>query len=291
MSPTIPRLSTIAALLLAASAAPGAPDGASHAARTQVAGDSGAIELGTGALPIADIVKRTNHAAYYQGKDGRARVKMTITDRSGGTRIREFTLLRANAPGSAEGDQKYYAYFHAPADLSKMVFIVHKHLGQDDDRWLYVPSLDLAKRIAASDKRTSFVGSNFFYEDVSGRSIDEDDHKLVKVTDNYFVTEHTPKRASSVEFSKYVMHVHRGTFLPTQVEYFSKSGKTYRKMSVDKVETIQGKPTVTKATLRDLQAGTSTVLEFSGIEYDLGIEDKIFSERYLRRAPRAYLDR
>ena len=46
---------------------------------------------------INEIVKRTNHTAYYQGQDGRARVQMTITDSSGNTREREFTILRRNA--------------------------------------------------------------------------------------------------------------------------------------------------------------------------------------------------
>ncbi|HOQ91278.1 MAG TPA: outer membrane lipoprotein-sorting protein, partial [Candidatus Hydrogenedentes bacterium] len=45
---------------------------------------------------VDEIVKKTNHVAYYQGKDGRARVKMTITDKQGNTREREFTILRRN---------------------------------------------------------------------------------------------------------------------------------------------------------------------------------------------------
>jgi hypothetical protein len=39
--------------------------------------------------PTVDkIVKKANHMAYYQGKDGRARVKMTVTDAQGRTRTR-----------------------------------------------------------------------------------------------------------------------------------------------------------------------------------------------------------
>ncbi len=39
-----------------------------------------------------------------------------------------------------------------------------------------LPDLDLVKRIAAGDKRTSFVGSHFLYEDISGRAVQEDKH-------------------------------------------------------------------------------------------------------------------
>ena len=47
--------------------------------------------------------------------------------------------------------------------------------------------------------------------------------------------------------------------------------------------------TVTKSRMRDLRGGGETVLEYSNVEYDLGLPDDVFSERYLRRAPREYI--
>ena len=247
-----------------------------------------AVPADAGELTADEIVVRTNQAAYYQGDDGRATVTMTITDSQGSERTREFTVLRRNDPDS-DGDQRFYVYFHKPADFSKMVFMVHKHTEGDDDRWLYLSSLDLVKRIAASDERTSFVGSDFFYEDVSGRSPSEDDHELIKTTESYYVLEHKPKDSGSVEFARYTTYIHRKTFLPTKAEYFDASGKKYRVMTVDAVKEFDGKPTVTKATIEDLRAGSKTVIEFSNVEYDIGIPDKIFTERYLRRPPVKYL--
>ena len=98
------------------------------------------------------------------------------------SRTREFTWLRLNTD-QADRDQKFYVYFHRPADVNKMVFMVWKHLQADDNRWLYLPALDLVKRIAATDERTAFVGSDFFYEDVSGRTIHEDRHELLDTTE------------------------------------------------------------------------------------------------------------
>jgi hypothetical protein len=116
---------------------------------------------------VQEIVERANLAAYYAGDDGRARVRMTITDAQGRERIRQFVILRRDI--SEGGDQDYALLFERPADVRNTVFIVHKHVGKNDDRWLYLPDLDLVKRIAAGDERTSFVGSHFVYEDVSGR--------------------------------------------------------------------------------------------------------------------------
>ena len=113
----------------------------------------------TETLSVDEIVNRANLAAYYAGNDGRAEVMMTITDAQGRARKREFVILRHDVVDG--GQQQFYVYFKKPSDVRKMVFMVHKYIDKDDDRWLYLPALDLVKRIAASDRRTSFVGSHF----------------------------------------------------------------------------------------------------------------------------------
>jgi len=249
------------------------------------------------ATPTVDeIVHRSNMTTYYQGQDGRAQVKMTITDSQGRKRQRRITILRIDGAKSdaIEGDayqngQKFYVYFHRPADVSKMAFLVWKHPDQDDDRWLYLPALDLVKRIASSDKRTSFVGSDFFYEDVSGRRLDEDNHELIETTKSYYVIKNTPKDLASVEFSYYKMFIHKQSFIPVQVEYYDKAGVKYRVAKALGVKTIQGYPTVIKAAINNLKTGSKTVMEYTKVEYDIGLDDALFTERYLRKAPRKQL--
>lgn len=236
---------------------------------------------------VDEIIQKTNLASYYAGEDGRARVKMTITDSQGRARTRIFTVLRKDTVDG--GEQKFYIHFHEPADVAKMTFIVHKYMDREDDRWLYLPDLDLEKRIAAADKRTSFVGSDFFYEDISGRSLDEDVHELLRTTDSYYVLKHTPKKPGSVEFGHYTMHVDKRTFLPMRVEFFDKSGQKYRVMAVEKVKMIQGHPTVLRATMENTKTGSKTTIAYGGIRYDIGLPDKVFGKRYLKRAPVKYL--
>ncbi len=242
---------------------------------------------------VQEIVERASYTSYYQGEDGRAQVHMSIKDASGNERIREFTMLRWDSAqkGMENVDQKFYVYFHRPSDVREMVFMVWKHVAQreTDDRWLYLPALDLVKRIAATDERTSFVGSHFFYEDVSGRNVTEDNHELVEVTDNYYVVKSTPKNPDLVEFSYYKNWIHRDTFLPVQTVYFDKNREKYREYKVLEVETIQGYKTVTKARMSDLRDGGQTTIEYRNVTYNIGLPEDIFSERYLRRAPMQYL--
>ena len=232
---------------------------------------------------VDEIVNKTNLAAYYAGDDGKSDVTMTITDSQGRTRSREFTILRRDVEDG--GAQKFYVYFKKPSDVRRMVFMVHKFIDKDDDRWLYLPALDLVKRIAASDKRTSFVGSHFFYEDVSGRGIAEDAHELVKTTDRLYVLKNTPKDPDSVEFSSFTLYIDKKTFIPMKIEYLNTQGETYRTVEALEVKDIQGVPTVTKSSVKDLMVGGETVSEFTNIQYDIDLSDDVFTERYLRRAP------
>jgi hypothetical protein len=238
---------------------------------------------------VQRIVDRASATAYYQGEDGKATVHMAITDDQGRERTRDFIILRHDVADKDNGEQRFFVYFQKPADVSRTVFMVWKHVGSGDDRWLYLPSLDLVKRIAPSDERTSFVGSNFFYEDVSGRGPGEDEHRLAEVTENYFVVESTPKDASSVEFARYRNYIHRQSFIPVKTEYFDERGELYRTYEVMKVETIQGYPTVVESKMTDLASGGSTTLTYESVEYDLGLPEDIFTERYLRNPPRRYL--
>ena len=233
---------------------------------------------------VEEIVNKANLAAYYGGDDGRAEVNMTIKDSQGRERTREFVILRKDKEDG--GQQFFYVYFKKPSDVSKMVFMVHKYTDKDDDRWMYLPALDLVKRIAASDKRTSFVGSNFMYEDVSGRNLNEDTHELVKSDGKYYVIKNTPKKPNEVEFSSYTVDIDKKTFLPVKAVYLDKNGKEYRIVEAVKTAVVDGIPTVTESKVTDLEAGSSTVSKFSNIKYNIGLKEDIFTERYLRRPPR-----
>ncbi len=266
-------------------------------------------------LSVDEIVHWTNYRSYYQGKSGRADVKMTIVDGSGQKRSREMAILRWDEPSPAledakkdggddgkgekdanapedyfTGEQKYYVYFHRPADVAKTTFLVWKHLKKTDDRWIFFPDLDLVKRISAADKRTSFVGSHFLYEDVSGRNVDLDKHELIEANKTYFVLKNTPKDPKNVEFKYYVMYIHRGSFMVVQTTYYDKQGKPYRKYTAKGVKTIQGYPTVVKSQMKDLKTGGYTDMEYAEVKYNSGIPEDVFDKRYLRRPPRKHLD-
>jgi len=237
----------------------------------------------------AAIVAKANLAAYYGGNDGRSDARMIIRDAQGREQRRQFTVLRKDVEDGQ--DQDFLVVFSQPADVRGTVYLVKKHIARDDDRWLYLPGLDLVKRISAGDERTSFVGAHFFYEDVSGRAPDEDSHELIETTEQFYVLSHTPKDASAVEFARYSTWIDRQTLLPMKIEYENSAGDLYRRVEVLKVEDIQGIPTVMASRVSDLAGGGQTDMQFRYITYDLDMPAAVFTERSLRNPPREWLQR
>ncbi|MGF1530240.1 MAG: outer membrane lipoprotein-sorting protein [Puniceicoccaceae bacterium] len=236
------------------------------------------------ALTADEIAERASAVAYYQGDDGRAEVTMSITDARGRERRREMTLLRKSMD-QPNGPQRFFVYFTAPADVSGTTFLVWKNPGSQDQRWLYLPALDLVRRIAATDERTSFVGSHFFYEDVSGRAPGDDNHTLDREDDLYFVLRSVPRQPETVEFAYYITYIHRPTFLPVKTEYYRSGDNPYRTYEALEVEEIGGFLTVTKARMSDLDSGGTTTLAYNNVRYNLGVPPKLFTEQYLRNPP------
>ena len=129
-----------------------------------------------------EVARRSLDSFYYPGDDAQVRVSMVLVNPQGKRRVRELTMLRKDF--GADGDQRYLMFFHAPADVKGTTFMVWKDPAKEDDRWIFIPSINLVRRIAASDKGSSFVGSDFTYEDISGRVLDDETPDRPKLTEH-----------------------------------------------------------------------------------------------------------
>ncbi len=240
--------------------------------------------------PDAETLMKEAHLnMYYAGDDGSARVKMTITDKNGKTRERDFTILRKDfAEG---GEQRYFVYFYEPNDVRRTTFMAWKNPDGDDARWIYVPALDLVKQLSANDKKSSFVGSDFAYEDVSGRHWSDDTHKFLREEekDGYqtWVIESTPKQSDY--FARKLTWIDKGTKLIVREEYYDSRGELLKVLEVGKIETVDGHPTAVERTMTTPRKDNRTEIVFSDVKYDQGIKADIFSERYLKSPPREYI--
>ncbi len=248
-----------------------------------------AVSLSAWALSANEIINKTNLAAVYPADDGKTEARMMIVDNQGRKQMRQFYILRKNI--AKGGEQKYYVYFTQPSDVARTTFLVDKHPGGDDDRWLYLPGLDLVKRIAAGDKRTSFVGSTFFYEDISGRDVSADNYTIEKETDKQWILKAVPKSTAGVEFAYFTIAIDKDTFLPREANYYDANGNVYRRITGSKVKNIGGFPTLTQIKAENLRDKSYTITQMRNIKYNVGLPNNVFTEGSLRMAPQEWLQK
>ena len=241
-----------------------------------------------------EIVEKSQQAFYYPGADMRAKVTMELITETGQKRTRVLTMLRKNDPKSK--DQEYFLYFHEPGDVRRTVFLVRKYPEKDDDRWIFIPAVNMVQRVAAKDSRLSFVGSDFTYEDVSGRDLSADTHTLLREerqgNADCYVIQSMPK--STADYTKKLSWIDKKNFLPLKEEYYDAQNELFRVFTADKIEEIaagegaarKSYPTVTKRTMKNVKSGHRTEVSFTSVAYNVGLDDAIFTERSLRNPPR-----
>ncbi|HXF49860.1 MAG TPA: outer membrane lipoprotein-sorting protein [Verrucomicrobiae bacterium] len=240
-----------------------------------------------------EIAAQYQKAFYYPGKDMKTVVSMRLVEGGGKERTRELTLLRKNTEGSE--DQKYFIFFHQPADVEGMTFLVYKYPQKDDDRWLFMPALDLVKKIAANDKRSSFVGSDFTYEDVSGRDLSEDDFSVIKEEKvgekDCYVLKSVPKNPKSADYGYKLSWIDKTTFLPLKEEYYDLRGGLYKIFTAEEIQEVAGVPTIVRRKMENTKNKHQTTVAYGQVEYNLGLEADLFTERFLKRPPAKWIKR
>lgn len=236
-----------------------------------------------------DIVQKSLNALYAAGTDQRSVVRMDLVNAQGDVRQRNLTMLRKNT-GTA-GEQRYYIYFHSPADVKGTAFLIAKHPAREDDRWLFIPAVRMVKRIAADDKRSSFVGSDFTYEDVSGRDVEDETHTLLRedTLDGrpVYVLESRPKNI--IDYSRRVAWIDQERWLPLKEEFYDVQDQLVRVFTAEKIEKVDEIWTVTERSMENQLTGHRTEVEYTKVSYNEGLQDNLFSERYLRNPPRQWI--
>ncbi|OGR07050.1 MAG: hypothetical protein A2511_00025 [Deltaproteobacteria bacterium RIFOXYD12_FULL_50_9] len=250
-----------------------------------------AVTTGVLAATPEEIVRKSQAVFLYSGNDFKARVMMKLISANGQERLREMTMLRLNT-GPIGGDQKYFIYFFQPADVKDMTFMVHKYAARDDDRWLFMPAVNMVRRIAMQDKAASFVGSDFTYEDVSGRDLTDDTHELAREESvdgkACYVIKSTPKAGTGYAYK--LAWIDKSTFLPLKEEYLDRDGAAIRAFSADEVKEIKGVATITRRTMKNLKSGHRTEVSYKSTDYNIGLDAGLFTERFLKQPPKKWIE-
>jgi hypothetical protein len=238
-------------------------------------------------------MKKSHLASYYAGDDGLAQMVMKVYSANTKEPItKRFVMLKKDI--TEGGEQLFFTYFERPSDIQRTTFLVQKHIDQDDFRRLYIPTSDKILPIAGSRKQDPFMGSDFSYEDVSGRHYSKDNHKFLSQeklgSSDVYVIESTPiKKEELISKIKYWVDVKN--FIPLKVEFYNQKSVVFKEYNSENIVDVQGYPTIMKRVMHSPIDKTKTELLVnpSKVKYNIGLKAEDFSERSLKNPPMQYL--
>lgn len=228
-----------------------------------------------------EIMVRVDERA--DGDDRTSKMRMTLTNKRGRTRVREMSSL-AKDYGK---DSKSVIYFLKPADVRGTAFLSWNYddSSRDDDKWLYLPALKKERRISGSSNNDYFMGSDFTYDDMGDRSVDEDEHRLLRVEmldDRRCWVVESVSLDEDETCRKRVLWVAQELDLPLRIDYFDKDG-LYRRYQAFDIQTVAGYSVVYRKLMENILTHHQTLLELAEIKFDQGIADAVFRVSALQR--------
>jgi hypothetical protein len=217
-----------------------------------------------------------------------AKVKLTIvTVRRGREKIKIREMVRYQKFYS-EGKirTKSLIRFLRPRDVQGVGFLTWDYRQGRDKQWLFLPAVGRVQRIAAHERTGSFMGTDFTYEDLEGRDIDDDEYTLLGEDSVFgipcYMVEGKPVNETS-SYSRRVAWIDRSNWLLKKVEFYDRRGKLLKILTIPRHERRGRYWLAPEMTMENVQNGHRTVLEFTEVNYDTGLRDDFFTERFLMR--------
>jgi hypothetical protein len=219
-------------------------------------------------------------------------MQMRLFDRQGRARERTLTVLGLRGAGAA-GD-RVLVRFSYPNDIAGTGFLVWERPGGDDDRFLYLPALARVRRITGAERQESFVGSDFTYEDIGGRALEDYAYTLVPEDGNWNGSwadasgaRHPAWRLESkakdrdATYPKVITTIRKDNFVVVAAEVFNRRGERAKTYQVTKLASVQGIWTVMASTMANEVGRTRTELVVTEARYNTGLAERDFSRREL----------
>lgn len=230
------------------------PTNASHAQRAPAASND------------ARAILEAMHARD-EGDHARIRVRMTIRDSRGATRVRDLSILALRDTGALQT----LVRFESPSDVSGTTLLTRDYDdAREDEQWLHLPAFRRTTRIVASGRARSFLGSDLTFADLTRRHPDDFDAELLGREDvggercaHLALTPRTPAIRDALGYSRVELWVADRTLLPLRSKATLLDGrfKYVQSEDVARVDGIWVARRLVARTVRSTTLESETVLE------------------------------
>jgi hypothetical protein len=229
------------------------------------------------------------------GRDSRFTMAMRLFDRHDRVRERQLEFVTLRGAENGRRADRLLMRFKYPADIRGTGFLVLEHPQADDERFLYLPALGRVRRIAGEEKQDSFVGSDFTYEDMGGRELDDYTYRTLNDPAVWTSPNGEKRPAWQLEsrsrdpnatYPRVVSLVLKDSFVVVAAENYNRRDEVAKRFEVRSLEQVSGIWTALDLVMRNLRDRTRTELSVTRAEYNVGLDESDFSRRALEQGGR-----
>jgi outer membrane lipoprotein-sorting protein len=184
----------------------------------------------------------------------------------------------------SSGNSKAVLRFTAPAEVKGVALLVVNHPDRASDQWMWTPALGRERRIALQDRSSRFFGTDFSFEDLEERDVDQYEYKMLGEESiggaPAWKLESKPKKSS--QYSRSELWIRKDNYVLVRVDNY-KGNKLLRQITYTDVAQIQGIWTPRKHEVVDTGRKSRTILTFDKLQYNVPMKDEDFTLQALRR--------
>ena len=186
----------------------------------------------------------------------------------------------------AHGRSKAVIRFTSPAEVKGVSLLIVNHPDRSSDQWMWTPAIERDRRIALQDRSTRFFGTDFSFEDLEERDVDQYEYTLLgsEAIDgaDCWQIQSVPKQAKSSQYTKSVVWIRKDNYVFARVESYVKD-EVLRRLNYSRIDNIDGIWTAQELTMSDLKRGSVTRLTLEKVAYNLPLKEDDFTLQAIRR--------
>lgn len=186
----------------------------------------------------------------------------------------------------SHGRSKSVLHFTAPAEVKGVALLIVNHPDRASDQWMWTPAIQRERRVAFQDRSTRFFGTDFSFEDLEERDVDQFNFTLIgdETIDGAacWRIRSEPKQRRSSQYTSSQVWIRKDSYAFVQIESFIKD-QVVRRLKYGQIERIQGIWTARLLEMTDLRRRSRTVLRLEKLEYNAPMKEEDFTIEALRR--------
>jgi hypothetical protein len=186
----------------------------------------------------------------------------------------------------SNGQSKSVLRFTAPAEVKGVALLIYNHPERASDQWMWTPALERDRRIALQDRSTRFFGTDFSFEDLEERDVDQYDYSMLGNDtiegSGCWKIQMTPKRSRSSHYTSSIAWVRKDNYVLARLDNFVKDD-VVKRLTNSTIENIQGIWTARQLEMADLHRGTKTRLTLQQVKYAVPMKEEDFTLEAIRR--------